>query len=83
VGCIESEGCNSSNYATMETVIKNLNAAGIVVVSSSEIVDLIVQPLIPLQVFLLIVLLLDLLPIPMKYHLLVVEGLLLFIHAMK
>lgn len=34
-GCIESEGCNSSNYATMETVIKNLNAAGIVVVSSS------------------------------------------------
>jgi len=34
-GCFPSEGCDSSNYATMETVINNLKAAGIVVVASA------------------------------------------------
>ncbi|HNW98945.1 MAG TPA: S8 family serine peptidase [Bacteroidales bacterium] len=34
-GCDGTEGCNSSNYATMETVINNLKAAGIVVVVSA------------------------------------------------
>ncbi len=34
-GCDGSEGCNSSNYATMETVVNNVKAAGIVVVVSA------------------------------------------------
>jgi serine protease AprX len=34
-GCPVSEGCNSSNYATMETVVNNVRAAGIVVVVSA------------------------------------------------
>ena len=33
--CPESEGCNSSNYATMETAVNNLRNAGIVVVVSA------------------------------------------------
>ncbi len=34
-GCPPSEGCSSSNFATMETVINNVRAAGIVVVTSA------------------------------------------------
>lgn len=34
-GCPGSEGCNSSNYATMEGVINNVRSAGIVVVVSA------------------------------------------------
>lgn len=34
-GCDASEGCNSSNWSTMETAINNLRAAGIVVVVSA------------------------------------------------
>ena len=34
-GCPTSEGCNSTNFATMETVINNLKAAGVVVVVSA------------------------------------------------
>jgi subtilisin family serine protease len=34
-GCPTSEGCNSSNFATMETVVNNLRAAGVVVVVSA------------------------------------------------
>ncbi len=34
-GCPEMEGCNASNWATMETVVHNLKAAGIVVVVSA------------------------------------------------
>jgi len=34
-GCFPSEGCDSSNYATMEIVINNLKAAGIIVVDSA------------------------------------------------
>jgi serine protease AprX len=34
-GCPTKEGCNSSNFATMETVVNNLRAAGIVVVVSA------------------------------------------------
>jgi serine protease AprX len=34
-GCPTSEGCNSSNYATMETVVNNVRAAGILVVVSA------------------------------------------------
>jgi len=34
-GCPVSEGCNSSNFGTMETVINNVRAAGIVVVVSA------------------------------------------------
>ncbi|MEO1516061.1 MAG: S8 family serine peptidase [Bacteroidota bacterium] len=34
-GCPELEGCNSSNWATMEAVINNLKAAGVVVVVSA------------------------------------------------
>jgi serine protease AprX len=33
--CPISEGCNSGNYATMETVVDNLTAAGIIVVASA------------------------------------------------
>lgn len=33
--CPESEGCNPSNFATMEMVVNNLKAAGIVVVVSA------------------------------------------------
>ena len=33
--CPEMEGCNASNWATMETVVNNLKAAGIVVVVSA------------------------------------------------
>jgi serine protease AprX len=34
-GCPSSEGCNSSNYATMNTVVNNVRAAGILVVVSA------------------------------------------------
>ncbi len=34
-GCPGSEGCNNSNYATMEDVVENVRAAGIVVVVSA------------------------------------------------
>jgi serine protease AprX len=34
-GCPTDEGCNSSNFATMETVVNNLRAAGVVVVASA------------------------------------------------
>lgn len=34
-GCPESEGCNISNWSTMNTVISNLKAAGIMVVASA------------------------------------------------
>ncbi len=34
-GCDAAEGCNSSNYATMEKVVDNVKAAGIVVVVSA------------------------------------------------
>lgn len=34
-GCDGSEGCNSSNYATMEAVVNNIHAAGIVNVVSA------------------------------------------------
>ncbi len=34
-GCPEMEGCNPFNWATMETVVQNLKAAGIVVVVSA------------------------------------------------
>ncbi|HET6226887.1 MAG TPA: S8/S53 family peptidase [Bacteroidia bacterium] len=34
-GCPTSEGCNSSNFATMEKVVNNLRAAGVVVVVSA------------------------------------------------
>jgi serine protease AprX len=34
-GCDAKEGCNSSNYSTMETIVNNLKAAGVVVVVSS------------------------------------------------
>ena len=34
-GCPTSEGCNSSNFATMEAVVNNLRAAGVVVVVSA------------------------------------------------
>lgn len=34
-GCPQMEGCNASNWATMETVVANLKAAGIVVVVSA------------------------------------------------
>lgn len=34
-GCPTSEGCNSTNFATMEAVINNVRAAGIVVVVSA------------------------------------------------
>ncbi len=34
-GCPPSEGCNSSNFATMDSVVNNLVAAGIVVVVSA------------------------------------------------
>lgn len=34
-GCPQMEGCNSSNWATMEMVVANLKAAGIVVVVSA------------------------------------------------
>jgi subtilisin family serine protease len=34
-GCPTSEGCNSSNFATMESVVNNVVAAGIVVVVSA------------------------------------------------
>jgi serine protease AprX len=34
-GCPTDEGCNSSNFATMETVVNNLRAAGVVVVVSA------------------------------------------------
>jgi serine protease AprX len=34
-GCPADEGCNSSNFATMETVVNNLRAAGVVVVVSA------------------------------------------------
>ncbi|MEQ1743945.1 MAG: S8 family serine peptidase [Saprospiraceae bacterium] len=34
-GCPSSEGCNSGNFATMDTVINNMRAAGIVVVTSA------------------------------------------------
>jgi hypothetical protein len=33
--CPSSEGCNSGNYSTMETVVNNVRAAGIVVVVSA------------------------------------------------
>ena len=34
-GCPTSEGCNSSNFSTMEKVVNNLRAAGVVVVASA------------------------------------------------
>lgn len=34
-GCPELEGCNASNWATMEAVVNNLKAAGVVVVVSA------------------------------------------------
>lgn len=34
-GCPTSEGCNSGNFATMETVVNNVRAAGILVVVSA------------------------------------------------
>lgn len=34
-GCPEQEGCNSSNWSFMETVVNNLTAAGVVVVVSA------------------------------------------------
>ncbi len=34
-GCPEMEGCNSSNWATMEQVVNNLKSSGIVVVTSA------------------------------------------------
>ncbi len=34
-GCDNAEGCNSSNWSNMETVVNNLKAAGIVVVVSA------------------------------------------------
>jgi len=34
-GCPASEGCNSTNFATMDTVINNMRAAGILVVTSA------------------------------------------------
>lgn len=34
-GCIPEEGCNSSNFGTMEQVVKNLKAAGIFVTVSA------------------------------------------------
>ncbi|MEL6866893.1 MAG: S8 family serine peptidase [Bacteroidota bacterium] len=34
-GCPPSEGCNSSNFATMEAVVNNLRSAGIIVVASA------------------------------------------------
>lgn len=34
-GCPTSEGCNSTNYATMNTVVNNVRAAGILVVVSA------------------------------------------------
>ncbi len=34
-GCDAAEGCNSTNYSTMETAISNLRAAGVVVVCSA------------------------------------------------
>ncbi len=34
-GCPTSEGCNSGNYATMETAVNNLVTAGVVVVASA------------------------------------------------
>lgn len=34
-GCPDSEGCNASNWATMQMVVANLKAAGIVVVVSA------------------------------------------------
>lgn len=34
-GCTKDEGCNSSNFATMETVVTNLRSAGVVVVVSA------------------------------------------------
>lgn len=34
-GCPPSEGCNSGNFATMETVVNNMRAAGILVVTSA------------------------------------------------
>jgi len=34
-GCPTSEGCNSGNFATMNTVVENLRAAGIAVVASA------------------------------------------------
>lgn len=34
-GCPTSEGCNSSNFASMETVVNNLRTAGVVVVVSA------------------------------------------------
>jgi serine protease AprX len=34
-GCPSSEGCNAANWATMNTVVSNLKAAGIVVVVSA------------------------------------------------
>lgn len=34
-GCPTSEGCNSTNFATMDTVINNMRAAGILVVTSA------------------------------------------------
>lgn len=34
-GCSTSEGCNSSNFATMEQAVTNLRAAGVVVVVSA------------------------------------------------
>lgn len=34
-GCTTDEGCNSSNFATMETAVNNLRAAGVVVVVSA------------------------------------------------
>ncbi len=34
-GCPTAEGCNPSNYATMETAVNNLRAAGVVVVVSA------------------------------------------------
>ncbi|MEZ4926635.1 MAG: S8 family serine peptidase [Saprospiraceae bacterium] len=34
-GCPTSEGCNSSNFATMEDVVNNVRAAGIVIVVSA------------------------------------------------
>jgi serine protease AprX len=34
-GCPTDEGCNSSNFSTMETVVNNLRAAGVVVVASA------------------------------------------------
>ena len=34
-GCDATEGCNSSNWPTMETAVNNLRAAGVVVVASA------------------------------------------------